>query len=251
MTAVQTVYPENRATQALHILVVDDDPLLHRTLEKVFVGYNCAVSFLHDGAEVERYLRELSPDIVLLDLILPEEDGFSVLQRIRAMSTVPVIILTGQDEDMDRIVGLELGADDYITKPFHTRELFARVKAVLRRTHDDWRCRREDEAESPEGVLTTGGVSLDCARWELRRQGRARTLATTEFLLVRTFMRHAGEVLSKEDILALSFGDNHLATDRSIDVHINRLRKVLTEIGDGQARIRSVGNEGYSWSAET
>ena len=242
--------PEIPAPLTFRVLVVDDDPLLQKTLEKVLAAYGCSVSFLPDGSSIQEHLRSLSPDIVILDIILPGRDGFGVLRDIREISTVPVLILTGQDGDADRIAGLELGADDYMTKPFNTRELLARMKALLRRAKDTWQLGKKKEREEPEGILKTGSVSLDCWRQELKRRGKKKTLSTTEFLLVRTFMQHAGKTLSREELLSLSFGDDHLSTDRSIDVHINRLRKILAALGEDQPRIQTIWGKGYCWLAK-
>jgi len=228
-----------------HILAIDDDARLQEGVREFLAPSGYEVSALFDGRNIEDHIRALSPDIVLLDVMFPEDDGFSILRRIRAVSHVPVILLSARGEDFDRIFGLEQGADDYIAKPFNPQELLARIRAVLRRASE----KRKGvlHAKYPKGILATGSITLDCDRQMLKLQDQSKNLSTSEFAVIYVFMRHAGKVLSRDEILSLAFGSDYYVNDRSIDVHINRLRKLLRDLGDEAMRIRTVWGRGYTW----
>ena len=237
------------ATESLiHVLVIDDDVRIQEGVREFLVPYGYTISGLLNGRTVEKDIIDLAPDIVLLDVMFPGDDGFAILRRLRAVSRVPVIMLSARGEDIDRILGLEQGADDYVAKPFNPHELLARIKAVLRRG----RASQESGAVGQElfkGTLTTGSITLDCDRQTLKRAGNEKALSTAEFAVIHAFMRHAGKALSREEILTLAFGGDYYVNDRSIDVHINRLRKILRDLGDEGMRIRTVWGKGYSWIA--
>lgn len=243
-----TAHMTANETPLIRILVIDDDARLRESLREFFVPHGYTVSGLADGRNVESELARLAPDVVLLDVMIPGDDGFSILRRLRAVSRVSVIMLSARGEPIDRILGLEQGADDYIAKPFDPRELLARIKAVLRRMRAD----REGghDAELFKGELSTGSITLDRDRQTLRRHDREKMLSTAEFAVIQVFMRHAGKVLSREEILTLAFGSDYYVNDRSIDVHINRLRKLLRDLGDEGMRIRTVWGKGYCWVPE-
>jgi len=234
----------------IHILVIDDDAQLREGIKEYCSPYGHTVSTLTGGANIENKLGEISPDIVLLDVMMPGEDGFAVLRHIRAVSRVPVIMLSARGEEIDRVFGLELGADDYLSKPFSPRELLARIKAVLRRTAFASKEEHYLAQGSRKGTLVTGSIRLDCARQTLQRFDKEKNLSTAEFLLIYAFMKHAGEVLNRDEILTLAFGNDYYVNDRSVDVQINRLRKLLRAIGDTSMRIRTVWGRGYSWVQE-
>lgn len=200
------------------ILVVDDEAniiaLAKMYLEKE--GYN--VQSAADGAEALRKIDELDPALVVLDLMLPEIDGWEVCRRVRADSELPIIMLTARDDDVDKIVGLELGADDYVTKPFNPRELVARVKTILRRAQ------RATRHEAPVHV---GDVTVDPARHEVTIGGRQVELRPKEFDLLLTLAEHRGLVLSREQLLNLVWGYDFYGQTRTVDVHIANLRKRL------------------------
>jgi DNA-binding response OmpR family regulator len=237
----------NTSTHPFHILFVDDDVRLQKSIQEFFTFCGYTVSSMPDGKNIEGTVQELSPDIVLLDVMFADDDGFSILRRLRTVSSVPVIILSARGEELDKILGLEQGADDYVTKPFNPQELLARVKAVLRRTSDG--PKGVLNTTYPEGSLTTGEITLNCDRQTLKRLEREIKLSTAEFAVVYVLMKHAGKVLSRDEILTMAFGSDYYVSDRSIDVHINRLRKLLSNLGAGGMRIRTVWGRGYTWSA--
>ncbi len=234
---------ENRKRK---ILLIDDDLRLQAVILDFFLPYGFAVEALPSGEQVEEALLKFSPDIILLDVMLPGEDGFSILKRIRSAHSTPLIMLTARGEDTDRIVGLEMGADDYLPKPFNPRELLARIKAVLRRA-------ASEPAESPAPVkkqLCSGGVCLDLSRQTLSYKDENFRLSTTEFKLVKVFMSNTGVPLSREKLLNLAFGKDYFVSDRNIDVHISRIRSLLVKLGVEKNTIRTVWNTGYCWVGE-
>ena len=215
------------------ILVVDDEAnivaLAKMYLEKE--GYQ--VKTAADGAEALRKVDERQPALMVLDLMLPEVDGWEVCRRLRANSDLPIIMLTARDDDVDKIVGLELGADDYMTKPFNPRELAARVKAVLRRTV---------RADRPAQVLRVGDLAVDPSRYEVTIAGKPISLRTREFDLLLALVEHKGIVLSREQLLNLVWGFDFFGQTRTVDVHIAHLRDKLA---DSQLEIETVWGVGY------
>jgi DNA-binding response OmpR family regulator len=216
------------------ILVVDDEAniidLTRMYLERE--GYR--VEAATDGAQALEMIQALNPDLVILDIMLPEVDGLEVCRRVRADSDVPIIMLTARDHDIDKIVGLELGADDYLTKPFNPRELAARVKAILRRTE---RAPRLDERP-----LSVGDLTLDPLRREVTVAGQPISLRAKEFDLLFTFMQHMGIVLSRQQLLNLAWGYDFYGQTRTVDVHVAHLRKRLQ---NSNLRIETVTGVGY------
>ncbi len=222
------------------ILVVDDEAniidLARMYLERD--GFQvCAAS---DGAQALREVSQKKPDLVVLDIMLPEIDGFEVCQRVRAESNVPIIMLTARDDDVDKIVGLELGADDYMTKPFNPRELVARVKAILRRME-----RAPHESTAP---LELGDLCVDPARREVRVAGEAVDLRAKEFDLLLTFCENHGIVLTREQVLERVWGFDFYGQTRTVDVHVASLRKRLSN--SEQVRIETVTGVGYKLVCE-
>ena len=215
------------------ILVVDDEAniiaLAKMYLEKE--GYQVATAA--DGAEALRKKDEINPALIVLDLMLPEVDGWEVCRRIRANSDLPIIMLTARDDDVDKIVGLELGADDYLTKPFNPRELVARVKAVLRRTV---------RTEQPGQALDIADLAIDPARREATVAGKRIPLRTKEFDLLLALVEHKGIVLSRDQLLDLVWGFDFSGQTRTVDVHIAHLRDKLAE---SQLEIETVWGVGY------
>jgi len=200
------------------ILVVDDEKniveLARLYLEKE--GYR--VEGAYDGAEALTKIKSLRPALVVLDLMLPKVDGWEVCRRVRKESDVPIIMLTARDDDVDKIVGLELGADDYLTKPFNPRELSARVRAVLR---------RYEKAIRPEQVVKIGQVTIDPQRREVTVGDRLVKLRAKEFDLLLTLAQHKGIVLSRDQLLRLAWGFDFYGQTRTVDVHIAQLREKL------------------------
>jgi DNA-binding response OmpR family regulator len=215
------------------ILVVDDEKNIVQ-LARLYLGNEgFHVEEAYDGKQALDKARTVNPDLVVLDIMMPEMDGLSVCRELRKTSSVPVIMLTARDDDIDKIVGLEVGADDYMTKPFNPRELVARVKAVLRRSQG---------SISPETVLESGNVRLDPARREVTIAGRAITLRAKEFDLLTAFMRHETVVLDRERLLSMVWGQDFYGDTRTIDVHVAWLREKLS---GATARIQTVWGVGY------
>jgi two-component system alkaline phosphatase synthesis response regulator PhoP/two-component system response regulator ResD len=215
------------------ILVVDDEKNIVQ-LARLYLGNEgFRVEEAYDGKQALDKARAVNPDLVVLDIMMPEMDGLSVCRELRKTSSVPVIMLTARDEDVDKIVGLEVGADDYMTKPFNPRELVARVKAVLRRSQG---------AVNPETVLESGNIRLDPARREVTIDGNAVTLRAKEFDLLTAFMRHEGLVLDRERLLSMVWGQDFYGDTRTIDVHVAWLREKLS---GATARIQTVWGVGY------
>jgi DNA-binding response OmpR family regulator len=216
------------------ILVVDDEPnivdLARMYLERE--GYR--VDSAADGIQALEMIENREPALVVLDLMLPEVDGFEVCRQTRAKSEVPIIMLTARDDDVDKIVGLELGADDYLTKPFNPRELVARIKAILRRAD---RSRRSDD--SP---IHLANLTIDPARREVTVDGKPVELRAKEFDLLLTFAENKGIVLSREQLLNLAWGYDFYGQTRTVDVHVAHLRKRLK---GSQAKIETVTGVGY------
>lgn len=217
------------------ILVVDDEEniidLTRMYLERD--GYR--VESAMDGAQALEMIRDRNPALVVLDIMLPEIDGFEVCRRTRAESDVPIIMLTARDEDIDKIVGLELGADDYLTKPFNPRELLARVKAILRRAE-----RTPHKTVSP---IHVGDVMIDPARRMVTVAGESVSLRAKEFDLLLTFAENRGIVLTREQLLNLVWDFDFLGQTRTVDVHIAHLRKKLS--GSNNVLIETVTGVGY------
>ena len=215
------------------ILVVDDEKNIVQ-LARLYLGnegFN--VEEAYDGKQALEKARTVNPDLVVLDVMMPEMDGLTVCKELRKTSSVPVIILTARGDDVDKIVGLEIGADDYVTKPFNPRELVARVKAVLRRTQGSM---------SPDTVLEVGDVRLDPARREVTVGGKTVNLRAKEFDLLAAFMRHEGVVLDRERLLSIVWGQDFYGDTRTIDVHVAWLREKLS---GATARVQTVWGVGY------
>ena len=223
----------------MRILVIDDDVELAGLLKEFLQREGFQADFAHDGRTgLERALTG-SPDLVVLDVMLPGLDGFEVLRRLRQSSRVPVVMLTARGEDVDRIVGLELGADDYLPKPFNPRELVARIRAVLRRT----------DVVPGATRLEVNGVVLDPGSREVLCDGRRIELTTLEFDILEQLMRAAGRVLSRDALMEALYNRKASPFDRSMDMHISHLRKKL-ECGE-RALIKTVRGVGYQFCRTT
>ena len=230
-----------------HILIVDDDPRLCRALARYLRLEGYAVRTATSGREMRESLAIEKPDLVLLDLMLPDEDGFSLARELRAISNVAIIILTGKADTMDKVVGLELGADDYITKPFSDRELLARIRSVLRRTSDAGR----SEAEPGGSVAHFAGWQLGLESYELTSpEGERVALTPHEFQLLCALVHHGSRVLTREAILDLVAGRDWSPEDRSVDVLIGKLRKKLEPDPVQPRLIETVRGVGYKLASK-
>ncbi len=226
------------------VLVVDDDPGIRDVLREFLERHGYAVETAGNGREMDAALKAHAPDVLVLDLMMPGEDGLSICKRLAATGGPPVIMLSAMGEETDRIIGLELGADDYLPKPCSPRELLARVRAVLRRRGDG----RGGGDGSPASV-SFEGWGLDLIRRELTSpQGVVVNLSTGEFNLLRVFVERPDRVLTRDQLLDLARSPTTESFDRAIDVQISRLRRKLDD-GSGRELIRTVRGEGYVFAA--
>jgi two-component system, OmpR family, response regulator len=230
-----------------HILIVDDHREIRELLAKYLASNGFDVSVASGGSEMRQALRKGGIHLVVLDIMMPGEDGLSLCRSLRETSDLPVILLTAMAEEADRIVGLEFGADDYLTKPFNPRELLARIKAVLRRSGGTRRL--------PEGMqakrFAFAGFEFDVnARKLMSLQGADLALGTAEFNLLQVFVRHAGEVLSRDRLLDLAAGRSAGVFDRSIDNLVTKLRKHIEIDPKNPAIIKTVWGQGYCFTAD-
>ena len=234
-----------------HILVVDDDPRVRDLLSRYLEGEGFQVECVGDGDAMRRHLEENPVDLVMLDLNLPGDDGLSLARELRATSDVAIIMVTGKGDAIDRVVGLEIGADDYIPKPFELREVLARIRAVLRRAT----CRPTEipaaQAPSSSGCLGFAGWRFDPARRELLNpDGDMVPLSTGEFDLLATFLQHPTRVLDRDRLLDLLRGQEWTPFDRSIDTQVGRLRKKIERDPGNPDLIKTVRGVGYVFSAD-
>ena len=223
------------------ILIVEDEPKIADLLEKYLQNANFAVHKINTGLGVAEWVQQETPALVLLDLMLPGKDGLEVCKEIRKFSAVPIIMLTARVDEIDRLLGLELGADDYICKPFSPREVVARVKAVLRR----WQT-----TETPNNVETNAapasqtGLVLDRDRLLVKYQERETTLTLVEFELLDALRQYPGRIFGRNHLMEKVYTDNRIVSDRTIDSHIKKLRKKLSEIAPDKDMIHSVYSVG-------
>ena len=233
-------------SQKEHILVVDDDPGLRELLEQYLVEQGYAVESVADGGAMERHLAQHQADLVILDLMLPGEDGLTLARKLRAQGGQPIIMLSARGEDIDRIIGLEVGADDYLAKPFNPRELLARIRAVLRRKENA----PAAGEETSSGLCSFGPFSLDCNAHRLDRDGAEVALTAGEFNLLRIFVEHPNRVLSRDSLMDLIKGYERTPFDRSIDVRVTRLRRKIEDDPAAPVYIRTVWGEGYLFAPQ-
>lgn len=224
------------AMTADRILIIDDDLELVGMLHEYLKADGWTVSSASNGTDGLEQALSGDNDILILDIMLPGMNGLEVLRKLRAASQMPVIMLTARGDDTDRIVGLELGADDYLPKPFNPRELSARLRSISRRS-----------ISTPSPAQTSGasGLTIDKERREVRIDGAVIDLTAAEFALLCALAAEAGKVVSKDDLAVSALGRELQAMDRSIDTHVSRLRSKLPERADGQIEIQAVRGRGY------
>jgi DNA-binding response OmpR family regulator len=233
----------SRAGHKPRILLVDDERAIVESLRYALEKEGCDVLEAGEGGEALDVARRASPDLVLLDIMLPGMSGFEVLRVLRQESTVPVLMLTARGDEPDRVVGLDLGADDYITKPFSLREVLARVRAALRRADTSARTVREREER-----LSAGEIAMDVGRHEVAVRGHAMTLPPRQFELLRAFLANPGRVLTRAALLQHVWGYDFTGDDRTVDVHVRWLRQKLQEAGSATT-IETVRGVGYKLGA--
>ncbi|MEE8419236.1 MAG: response regulator transcription factor [Dehalococcoidales bacterium] len=220
------------------ILVVDDEPNIIELARLYLSREGYEVESAATGNEALSKQAAGNPDLIVLDLMLPDIDGYEVCRRVRAKSDVPILMLTARIEDVDKIVGLELGADDYLTKPYNPRELVARVRAILR---------RYQTGQKPGETMEIGQLRIDMPRQEVTVAGQPVKLRTKEFALLATFVQNPGIVMSREKLLETVWGFDYYGESRTVDVHVNHLREKIAGSG---AQIETVRGTGYKITAD-
>ena len=223
------------------VMVVEDEPALSEALEYGLTSEGFEVVASSDGAESLGLFDRERPDLILLDLMLPGMSGTEVCKRIRTTSAVPIIMLTARDSEIDKVVGLEVGADDYVTKPFSMRELAARVRAVLRRG-GGW------ELSDATGALEVNGVRMDTDRYEVAVRGHKVELPPKEFALLELLLHNAGRVLTRDVIIDRVWGSDYVGDTKTLDVHIKRLRTRIEEDAHDPRLIVTVRGVGYKFT---
>nr|WP_250809032.1 response regulator [Neorhizobium tomejilense] len=231
-----------------NILVVDDDPRIRQMLTRYFEGEGYAVSAVSDGQEMRAQLKRQEADIILLDLSLPGgQDGFDLAREIRMQSDVPIMMLTGRDDVVDRIIGIEIGADDYIAKPFHLREVHARLKSILRRRQPA----QPKPEENEEKIVRFEGWTLNLSRRQLLSNEDGEVgLTTGEFDMLAAFVQHAGRVLTRDFLMDATRGRQLDAFDRTIDAQIVRLRRKIEADAKHPQLIKAVRGVGYIFTGK-
>lgn len=224
------------------ILVADDDVNVHRSLEIYFKREGYQIISAYDGEEALHYVHKFRPDIVVLDIMMPQMDGFTVCREIRKESNLPIIMLSAKDEEFDKLLGLELGADDYMTKPFSPREVLARIKAVLRRIH-------ETKNEDHSNHLVVDNLDIDMSAFIVKLNGKVVACTPKETEIIWTLASNPGMVFSREHLLQSIWGYEFLGDTRAVDSHIKRIRAKLCLEGN-KWDIKTVWGVGYRFEIE-
>jgi DNA-binding response OmpR family regulator len=230
------------------ILVVEDEPSLQETLAYNLEKQGYAVEAVGDGRAGVESARRINPDLIILDIMLPELDGFEVCKILRKEMTVPILMLTARDDEIDRVVGLEVGADDYLTKPFSMRELLARVKAQLRRTgmlREEMAKLKTPPAGDSQEILYFNDLKINITRREVLLAGQVLALKPQEYELLLFFAQHKGQMLSREFILERVWGWDYIGDSRTVDVHVRWLRQKIEQDASNPQRIVTVRGGGY------
>ena len=222
--------------QTAHILIVEDEEKIARLLCDYLQQAGYRTTWLNDGLQVEPHVLQQPPDLLLLDLMLPGRDGLEICRALRGFSSVPIIMLTARVDEIDRLLGLELGADDYVCKPFSPREVVSRVKALLRRASGTLL------AHAPND-----GLLLDEARFQARLDEKLLDLTPVEFRLLATLHAQPGRVFGREALLNQIYADHRIVSERTVDSHIKNLRRKLQEAAPERDLIQSVYGVGYRW----
>jgi two-component system, OmpR family, response regulator len=231
----------------VHVLVVDDDARIRNMLRRYLADEGLSVSEASDGDAMREVLEREAVDIVLLDLVMPGEDGLSLARHIRQNTQIPIIMLTGKGDLIDRVVGLEAGADDYVAKPFHLREVLARIRTVLRRgAAPSVQPAPKAPAPEPNATLRFEGWRLDLAKRQLARSsGEVLPLTSGEFDLLAALVQHANRVLSRAQLMDMAKGRESEVFDRAVDTQIGRLRKKIEADPDHPRLIKTIRGAGY------
>ena len=228
-----------------HILVVEDEPKIARLLADYLQPEGYAVSILNTGTGAVEFVRERSPDFIILDLMLPGVDGLTICREVRQFSDVPIMMLTARVDEIDRLLGLELGADDYVCKPFSTREVVSRVKIILRRVQAWPAEARPTEADSNQ--LAYRDVIVYPERFLCEAGGRNIELTPVEFRMLHALISRPGHVFSRDRLMELSYPDSRIVSDRTIDTHIKNLRRKLHQALGEEELLHSIYGVGYKF----
>jgi two-component system OmpR family response regulator len=231
------------STDAIRVVLIEDDERLAKLTTRYLESHGVLTQWVADGAEGLSETLRARPDVVLLDLMLPTMDGLAICREIRQRCDVPIIMVTAREEEADRVMGLELGADDYVSKPFSSRELLARIRAQVRRARGN--------AGPAAQRLEVGGLVIDAQAMRATLDGRVLGLTTYEFALLRALAENAGKVLVREQLLVLARGNAEEAFDRSIDVHVSRLRHKLGDDPKQPRLVKTVRGLGYMLALES
>ena len=240
----QAARPEETMRKHARLLVVDDDPELCDLVQRYLEAEGFVISAVHSGAEGSQAGTSANYDLIILDVMLPDMKGFDVLRELRSSVRTPVLMLTAKGDEFDRVLGLQMGADDYLAKPFSPRELVARIGAILRRS--GW----QSEQAAPLRPLSirSGDLELDLAGHSASKLGKSLHLTSAEFDLLHAFLESPGEALSREALVERVLGRKFSPFDRSIDLHVSNLRQKLGPQANGAERIRSVRGVGYLYA---
>lgn len=221
----------------ISVLIIDDDVELGTLLKEYFESEGLRVRLAHDGRAGLDEARKPGVDLIVLDVMMPELNGMEVLKELRKESEIPVIMLTARGDDLDRIQGLELGADDYLAKPCNPRELLARIRAVLRRS----------SVTGGRNQIEIDDLEMNIGARKLKRAGEDVDLTSTEFSILQALLQHQGDVVSKRDLYILALNREPVQHDRSIDMHVSNLRRKLGPFPNGEARIETIRGIGYQY----
>jgi len=236
-------------TQDIQLLVVDDDSALRELLERYLKEQDYAVASVEDGPSMDAYLAEHDVDLIILDLMLPGEDGLSIARRLQVdKPTTPILMLSARGDEVDRIVGLEMGADDYLPKPFNPRELVARIRAVLRRQE---KSKTKNNSEASENkVYEFDKFKLDITTHQFNHGNEEVSLTSGEFELLKIFIEHPNRVLSRDTLIDLLKGFERSPYDRSVDVRVTRLRHKMESDPTNPHFIRTIWGSGYMFTPD-
>ena len=222
----------------LSVLVVEDEPKIAQLLVDYLERDGFRVTVLSEGTHAVETIREQEPGFLILDLMLPGKDGLTICREVRQFSQLPIMMLTAKVDEIDRLIGLELGADDYVCKPFSPREVVARVRSIARRL-------QQQPAVTTDNKLSYRDVTLFLDRYECIVQGQRIELTPVEFKMLRGFISQPGRVFSRDQIMDLSYPDGRIVSDRTIDTHVKNLRKKLAQTPNGEELIHSIYGVGY------
>ncbi|MEH6592245.1 MAG: response regulator [Halioglobus sp.] len=222
----------------LDVMVVEDEPKIAQLLVDYLQRDGFQVTVLNEGTDAVELIREREPHFLILDLMLPGKDGLTICREVRQFSSLPIMMLTAKIDEIDRLIGLELGADDYVCKPFSPREVVARVRTILRRM-------QQTPVPPIENQLSYRDVTLYLDKYECRLRGQRIELTPVEFKMLRGFMSQPGRVFSREQLMDFSYPDERIVSDRTIDTHVKNLRRKLAQSVDEEDVIHSIYGIGY------